>query len=55
MVEAVAETVADRRLDDDLLDEIEEILISADVGVDTSAAIADGLRARVRDASGDAF
>ena len=55
VVEAVADAVSDRRLDDDLLDEIEEILISADVGVDTSAAIAGGLRTRVRDSEGDAF
>ena len=55
VVEAVADAVSDRRLDDDLLDEIEEILIAADVGVDTSAAIAGGLRTRVRDSAGDAF
>ena len=55
VVEAVAEAVGDRRLDDDLLDEIEEVLISADVGVDTSAAIAGGLRARLRQSTGDVF
>ncbi len=55
VVEAVAEAVGDRRLDGDLLDEIEEILISADVGIDTSAAIAEGLRTRVRDSTGDVF
>ena len=37
-----------RRLDDAVWDEIEEILISSDVGVDTSLRIIDNLKQRVR-------
>ena len=37
-----------RRLDDSVWDEIEEILISSDVGVDTSLRIIDGLKQQVR-------
>ena len=37
-----------RELDDSVWDEIEEILISADVGVDTTMAVLDDLRAEVR-------
>ena len=37
-----------RRLDDSVWDEIEEILISSDVGVDTSLRIIDGLKEQVR-------
>ena len=37
-----------RQLDDALWDEIEEILISADVGVDTTLTVLDDLRAEVR-------
>ena len=39
---------AKRKIDDDLLEEIEEILIAGDVGVDTSLDIIDKLKARVR-------
>ena len=39
---------ASRALDDSVWDEIEEILISADVGVDTTLAVLDELRAEVR-------
>ena len=39
---------ASRDLDDSVWDEIEEILISADVGVDTTLAVLDELRAEVR-------
>jgi len=39
---------AKRKIDDDLLDEIEEILISGDVGVDTSLEILDIVKERVR-------
>lgn len=37
-----------RKIDDDLLEEIEEILITGDVGVDTSLHILDNIRKRVR-------
>jgi fused signal recognition particle receptor len=40
---------AKRKIDDDLLDEIEEILIAGDVGVDTSLDIIDHIKKRVRD------
>jgi len=39
---------AKRKIDDELLDEIEEILISGDVGVDTSVEILDTIKERVR-------
>ena len=42
---------ASRELDDTVWDEIEEILISADVGVDTTTAVLDELRAEVRSGS----
>ena len=42
---------ASRELDDTVWDEIEEILISADVGVDTTMAVLDELRAEVRSGS----
>lgn len=48
VVDRIVEAVGTRRLDDDALEEIEEILISADVGVDTALAIVDGLRTRAR-------
>ncbi len=48
VVDRIVEAVGGRRLDDDTLEEIEEILISADVGVETALAIADGLRTRAR-------
>lgn len=50
VVDAIAEAVGGRQLDDDVLEEIEEILISADVGVDTSLAIVEGLRTRASQA-----
>lgn len=37
-----------RKIDEDLLEEIEEILISGDVGVDTTLTILDRIRERVR-------
>ncbi len=37
------------RVDEDLLEELEEQLICADVGVDTSEKIIDGLRERIKD------
>ena len=49
VVDRIVEVVGGRRLDDDTLEEIEEILISADVGVETALAIVDGLRARARE------
>ncbi len=39
---------AKRKIDDDLLEELEELLISGDVGVDTSIYIIDRLKERVR-------
>ena len=39
---------AKRKIDDELLDEIEEILISGDVGVDTSVEILETIKERVR-------
>jgi len=39
---------AHRKIDDELLDEIEEILILGDVGVATTSSIIDNLRARVK-------
>lgn len=39
---------AKRKVDDDLLDEIEEILISGDVGVETSLYLIDRIKERVR-------
>ncbi len=40
---------AKRKIDDDLLDEIEEILIAGDVGVETTLDIIDKLKQRVKD------
>src|ERR1043165_6479997 len=37
---AVADLVVKRRLDQEMLDEIEEVLIRADLGIDTAARIA---------------
>jgi fused signal recognition particle receptor len=48
LVDRIVDAVGGRRLDDDTLEEIEEILISADVGVETSLAIVEGLRTRSR-------
>lgn len=39
---------AKRKIDDDLLDEIEELLIAGDVGVDTTLFLLDNIRARVK-------
>lgn len=39
---------AKRKIDDDLLDELEEILISGDVGIDTSLYVLENIRARVK-------
>ncbi|MGB3460608.1 MAG: signal recognition particle-docking protein FtsY [Rhodanobacter lindaniclasticus] len=39
--------VRNPRLDDDLLDELETVLITADVGVEASSALVDGLRKRM--------
>ncbi len=50
----IATAVGNRRLDDDVLDEIEEILLTADVGMETAAAVTDGLRARAGTAGADA-
>ena len=48
VVDRIAEVVGGGRLDEDSLEQIEEILLSADVGVDTSLAVAEGLRQRAR-------
>ncbi len=39
---------AKRKIDEDLLDEIEELLISGDVGVDTTMYLLDNIRSRVK-------
>ena len=54
VAERIATAVGGRRLDDDVLDEIEEILLTADVGMDTAAAVTGGLRTRAGDAGSDA-
>ena len=37
-----------RKIDEDLMEEIEEILIQSDVGVDTTLTLMDNVRARVK-------
>ena len=37
-----------RKVDEDLLDELEEILIMSDIGVETAGTIIDGLRTRIK-------
>ena len=37
-----------RKVDEDLLDELEEILIMSDIGVETSSRIIENLRDRIR-------
>ncbi len=37
-----------RKVDEDLLDELEEVLIMSDIGVDTSVQIVDSLRKRIK-------
>jgi fused signal recognition particle receptor len=46
----LSDVVRRRRLDDDLMDEIEEVLIAADVGVKATARLIDSLRERAREA-----
>ena len=49
VVEQIAAVIpSGSRLDEDMIEEIEAVLIQADVGVDTAVAIIDELRARVR-------
>ncbi len=49
LIEKVTRVItAHRKIDDQLLDEIEEILILGDVGVATTATIIDNLRSRVK-------
>ena len=45
----ISEVVLRRKIDDDLLDEIEEILIGADVGVQATMRLIDTLRERARE------
>lgn len=45
----IARAVSRRRIDDELLDEIEEILIGADVGVQAAAKLIDSLREKARE------
>ncbi len=45
----ISRVVLRRKIDDDLLDEIEEILIEADVGVKATMRLIDSLRERVKD------
>jgi len=51
----ISTLVGGRRLDEELLDELEGILIGADLGVEATAEIIEGLRGRVRrgEAEGD--
>jgi len=44
----ISRTVLRRKLDEDLLDDIEEILIEADVGVAAASRLIDGVRERAR-------
>ena len=37
-----------RKVDEDLLEELEEALIMSDIGIETSVAIVDGLRKRIK-------
>ncbi len=48
LVDGIAGVVRGRRIDDDVLDEIEEKLILSDIGVDAAERIIDDLRDRVR-------
>jgi fused signal recognition particle receptor len=48
VVEQISSMTASRKLDDATLDEIEEILIQADMGVDIVLGIVEDLRARVK-------
>ena len=45
--DGIAAVVGGRRLDDDMVDEIEAVLLQADVGLDTATEIVDLLRERV--------
>ena len=54
VAERIATVVVGRRLDEEVLEEIEEILLTADVGVDTAVAVTDGLRARAANAGAEA-
>ncbi|MBT4611141.1 MAG: signal recognition particle-docking protein FtsY, partial [Gemmatimonadetes bacterium] len=54
VAERIATVVGGRRLDEEVLEEIEEILLTADVGVDTAVAVTDGLRARAAAAGAEA-
>ena len=47
----IAQVITRRSIDDDLIDEIEEILIEADVGVKATNRLIDRLRERARDGS----
>lgn len=44
VTQGIADIVTKRRLDDDALDELEEVLITADLGVTTAASLVDSLR-----------
>jgi len=48
LVDGLAGIVRGRKIDDDVLDEIEEKLILSDIGIQTTEQIIDDLRARVR-------
>ena len=51
LIGRIAKIVTRRAIDDDLIDEIEEILIEADVGVKATTRLIDRLRERARDGS----
>ncbi len=49
MAERIADAISLRgRVDEELMDELEEILITSDIGMETTVKIMDNLRARVR-------
>jgi fused signal recognition particle receptor len=48
LVDGIAQIIRGRRIDNGVLDELEELLILADVGVETAESVVDDLRRRVR-------
>ena len=48
LVDGIAQIIRGRRIDDSVLDELEELLILSDVGVETAEAVVEDLRQRAR-------
>lgn len=48
LVDGIAQVIRGRRIDDSVLDELEELLILSDVGVETAETIVEDLRQRAR-------